>query len=136
MSTVSNAIRTEFTGSLGWPECLENRKGAPDQPAVYAIWSQAPFPRLNGETNVLYIGSTLRLGGATDGCRLYSYRFSPQRHATDIRTRTASLVKMGGILSLRWVVVPDEQSARAKERELLKGHLMEHWELPPFNGRR
>jgi len=87
-------------------------------------------------SNILYIGSTLRLGGPTDGCRLYSYRYSPQRHALGIRTRAALLVNAGGVLSLRWTLVSDELSARLKEEQLLERHLTEHWELPPFNGRR
>lgn len=137
MSTsVSAIVASELNGALPWPQCLDQRRHAPDAPAVYVIWTDDPFPRLVGQSNLLYIGSTLRLGGPTDGCRLYSYRFSPQKHSKDIRERTGQLVKAGRVLSLRWTVVPSEERARLKERTYLQEHLREHLEFPPFNRRR
>jgi hypothetical protein len=135
-TSVSANIASELNGVLPWPECLDQRRHAPDAPVVYVIWTDNPFPRLVGQSNIIYVGSTLRLGGSTDGCRLYSYRFSPQPHSKDMRERTDLLVKAGRVLSLRWAVVPNEESARLKERAYLKEHLREHLEFPPFNRRR
>jgi hypothetical protein len=134
--TVSELIANEFAQTLPWPLCLDNRKSAPDAPAVYALWCENQFARLIGNSNVLYIGSTLRLGGGTDGSRLYSYRFSPQPHSRAMRERTQSLVQAGHTVLLRWIEIPSEEQARTKERELLALHLSEHLEYPPFNGKR
>jgi len=134
--TVSESIARDFTKALPWPQCLDDRQSAPDSPAVYALWCTDEFARLIGKSNVLYIGSTLRLGGKTDGSRLYSYRFSPQPHSKAMRERAQAMIQAGHTVVLRWLEVSSEEQARTKENELLAQHLSEHLEYPPFNGKR
>jgi hypothetical protein len=136
--SVSTDIDTTFGHSSPWPQCLEpeGRRGVHDQPAVYVLWTATAFPRLVGSTNVLYVGSTLRLGGATDGSRLYSYRYATHLHSKTMRERAAQLMAAGFTITLRWWLVPDEVTARAEEKRLLRQHLSEHLEYAPFNRKR
>lgn len=134
--SVSESIDRDFTRALPWPQCLDDRQSVPDNPAVYVLWRSDEFSRLIGKSNVLYIGSSLHLGGKTDIARLYSYRFSPQPHSKAIRERAQAMIQAGHTVLLRWLEVSSVEQARTKERELLAQHLSEHLEYPPFNGKR
>ena len=84
---------------------------------------------------MLYIGSSVLLGGATDGARLYSYRYSPQSDPKDIRNRVGAVQASGNVVSLKWRAMILEAEARTNESRLLSEYKTIHLEYPPFNGK-
>lgn len=118
-----------------WSDSINSRTSVTDEAAVYAICTSDSFPRLRGNSSVVYIGSSLRLGGRSDGSRLYSYRYSPQPHSKKIRDGVAALEQDGYSVHLRWLQMKTEQEAREFESKLLAQHREEHLEYPPFNGK-
>lgn len=132
---ISTDIQTRLPDWRNWADALRNRPLVPADPAVYVIWTDSAVPRLHGTTNVLYIGSTKCLGGATDRARLYAYTYPSERHARLIKHRTETLIADGHAISLRWVVLQHHSEARRLESAFLQQHLDEHLELPAFNGK-
>jgi hypothetical protein len=132
---ISADILARLPDSRIWADALRNRSLVPADPAVYVIWTDDAVPRLHGATNVLYIGSTKRLGGATDRARLYAYTYPSGRHARLIKRRTETLIADGHPVSLRWLVLQHHADARRLESTFLQQHLDEHLEFPAFNGK-
>jgi hypothetical protein len=118
-----------------WQEALNNRKEINDRPAIYALISNITLPRLIGETRILYIGQTKCLGGSSDRARLYGYRYPSGNHGRLIRSRTERLMQIGHEITLHWLHVESEESARHHEATFLAQHMEEHLEFPPFNGK-
>ena len=125
----------DFDNSMLWDSALDQRDAIEPLPAVYALLHQAPFGRLRGESNILYIGSTGQLGGRSDRCRLRIYRYPNGAHANALRARTQQLVDFGVEVTLRWHYLQTRTEARAMESRILQEYLQEYCELPPFNSR-
>lgn len=134
---VSINIKEQLATCVPWDQALKAlvRKTIPDKPAIYMLWADMAFPRLQGQTNILYIGSTKRLGGSTDRARLYAYSYPSSPHSRLIRSRTAALIASGWSVSLCYLSVKHKQNARKLENTWLTLHLQKHLELPPFNGK-
>lgn len=132
---ISNEIITELANTRSWSDAIRKRESVSDSPAVYVILMDKFFPRLKGETRVLYIGHTKCLGGKTDRARLYAYRYASGGHGGDIRDRVSELAATGAVITLHWASFLHKSDARKRENELLIRHLKEHLELPPFNGK-
>ena len=119
-----------------WSDALQNRTGIHDSPAIYAIVTSAPFQRLNSQSRILYIGKTGCLGGSTDRCRLYTYRYAPKgQHGSRVRDSVAEVQAIGHSIYLRWKKLATEAEAVNWEQKILAAYLVEHLELPPFNRR-
>ena len=129
-------ILNNFPDSINLNHALDNRTEVPETPATYAWWCDIPFGRLVGESHVLYIGQTQKLGGPSETCRLYSYRFSPTERERRVRECVQSLTLMGRTIELRWCSTPPRDlDVETYERELLRIAEQDHLELPPFNRR-
>lgn len=135
MGIVMNLI-DGFTHSKPWPAVLNERASISDEPAVYALVHQRAIGRLRGESQVLYIGRTGKLGGNSESCRLRIYRYPNGEHARNLRRRTEILIDAGIEVSFHWEHLESDDLARAREADLLARYMDQHWELPPFNGRR
>lgn len=125
-----------FTHSRPWPAVLDERASIPDKPAVYVLLQQQAIGRLRGESRVLYIGRTGKLGGRSDSCRLRIYRYPNGDHARNLRRRTEILIEAGIEVSFHWEHLASDELARVREADLLERYMDLHWELPPLNGRR
>jgi hypothetical protein len=126
----------EFEDSIGWDEALQDLKTVHDGPAVYAITTSAPIQRLNAQSRILYIGKTGCLGGSSDRCRLYAYRYAPNgQHGSRVKASIAKVQEIGHTVSLRFKRLKTESEAKTWEERLLEEYANEHLELPPFNRR-
>jgi hypothetical protein len=134
--SISTTVDQSFGNSMDWPLCLSSRGEIHEAPAVYVLWSKIIFPRVLGHSNIVYVGSTGLLGGKSDVCRLYGYRYPSGHHGRGIAGRAEQLIANGYTLSLRWNVMESERAAQTLEAEILHNHLKEHLEYPPFTGRR
>jgi len=125
-----------FEHARSWQIAISQYQSIVDQPAVYMICCDQPFGRLKGQSDVLYIGATGRLGGDSLNCRLRGYRYPSSDHAREIKRKTELLISEGIVLTLKWTSVPEKHDALNIESETLLHYLQYHFELPPFNGRR
>ncbi len=125
----------DFIHSEEWPAVLNIRADIGVQPAVYALLHQDEFGRLQGQSRILYVGKTGRLGGDSQSCRLRIYRYPNGNHARELRRRSALLTDAGIVVVLKWKYVGSTAEATAEESRLLSEYKAEHGELPPFNSR-
>ncbi len=94
--------------------------------------ADSPICRLNGSSDILYIGQSMNLGEEEKG-RFWSY-MHPNKHESRIRQRITQLMKQGRQVSLYLCRSPPGGSSVSEhEKELLRKYAEEHWELPPFN---
>lgn len=126
-------IPKDFVKSYSWPDILDERKAVLSMAAVYALIHENDFGRLDGKSNILYIGSTKQLGGDSQSCRLRIYRYPNGGHAKELRRKTAVLTDVGVNVTLTWKYMSSEEAARAEEARLLTQYEKDHGELPPFN---
>jgi len=119
-----------------WPAVLDERTKIGSEPAVYALLHENLFGRLQGQSRVLYIGSTGQLGGDSQSCRLRIYRYPNGPHANELRRRVQLLIDSGFEITFQWKHVASKEEASRQEAFLLQQYVTEHGELPPFNGRR
>jgi hypothetical protein len=125
----------DFVNSENWPAVLDMRADIGARPAVYALLHQEEFGRLQGQSRILYIGKTGRLGGDSQSCRLRIYRYPNGNHARELRRRSALLTDRGIVVLLKWKYVDSSDEATAEESRLLSEYKNEHGELPPFNSK-
>lgn len=109
------------------------RKVIPASAAVYAITTSRTFGRLDGTSNILYVGSTRRLGGPSDRARLWAYSYPPTPREKRITAVCAALAADGHVLTLRWHIVTTLLDAQSLEATFLHQVADEHRELPPLN---
>jgi len=113
--------------SFSMPEHLKNKKG------IYVFVLGEKFPRLKGETDILYIGSTTR----TYGERLSQY-INPdvegrQRTNRRINNGLRRLLQNGKLVFLLFKPMEDNPRIKELENQLIEMFEKEHWELPPYN---
>jgi hypothetical protein len=125
----------DFPRSVSWRTALADPEAVAPTKAVYLIRTTTRFARLRGESSVLYIGSTIRLGGTGDRARLYAYRYSRGNQPRRIRMALEALAADGRKVELRWQAKKTEVAARATETKLLTRYLHGHLEYPPLNRR-
>lgn len=128
-------LPAEFNVSMAWLDALSGRSAIEALPATYGLLHQHPFGRLNGESRILYIGSTGKLGGSSESCRLRIYNYPNGPHAHSVRHRAQQLIDAGFAVTLHWVHQQCKTDAIALESKLLQEYLTIHAELPPFNSR-
>src|SRR6266480_1098095 len=109
-----------------WTNARECRTTISDAPAVYAITSPTRFGRLVGSSNILYVGSTQRLGGHSDRARLYSYRYPSNPRDRRINSVCSALAKDRKMIMLRWHHTDTLFEARRLEASLLHEIFDEH----------
>jgi hypothetical protein len=108
--------------------CGEASRQAPAAPGVYAFRRCQRFARLNGDTDLIYIGH----GYVLDRLMKYaSLRYKvPDKATTETRLAEYSL---SVALQVAWVAQPSKPDAKNLEGELLRLYAEEHLECPPFN---
>ena len=104
----------------------------PDNYGVYAIRRDTPLPRVQGSSDIVYIGSATNQKGLKN--RIGQY-FSPGPTQSTNKRILALITRPQGY-EIGWVVMPTITEAKAFEQELLDGYLRDHSELPPENHRR
>lgn len=102
-------------------------KNAPQQHGIYIIRmaNGQRFGRLNGESDILYIGCTRCRGGLRQ--RLFQY-FHPG--STQWTNRRINEIMKKYPIEVAWHPCQNPQNL---EHSLLKKYLEDHDELPPFN---
>lgn len=127
-------VVNNFKNRVNYDESLKNRKAVPDTKATYVLWCNTPLGRLIGQSHVLYIGSTNMLGGKSDSCRLYGYKYPSTPQERTMQKSIEILTKLGRQIELRWCEKPPRNlDVKQYESELLKKALENHLELPPLN---
>ena len=103
--------------------------------ATYLLVCNRPIGRLEGASDILYIGQSGRLDG-----RLRDYRSGDKKHTLqDYRIgETVGYLASDGVTVSFHVCQepPDGQTAKEYESQLLGRYEAEHWELPPCNFKR
>jgi hypothetical protein len=111
--------------------------------ATYLVVLNSPIGRLEGASDILYIGQSGRFGGDSSS-RLWTYCHPTKKnHPTKI-TQEDRVMKVVGNLTSNGVTVslhvcqepPDGQTVKEYESQLLSRYETEHWELPPCNFQR
>ena len=101
--------------------------------ATYLLALDHTIPRLNGESNILYIGYTGNLGG-NDSSRLWNYAnktADQEAHVWDIVSRLDSPTESVKLFTC--ISPPYDISYKDYDNKLLVDFLEHHWELPPLN---
>ena len=105
-------------------------KQAPKKPGVYLLRIKGGtiFPRIVGETDILYIGSTKNLKR-----RFYSYNNPGATQYTNQKVRNF-VVDLRHEAEFLWKEESDPERARITEHELISRYQKDHHEYPPLNG--
>ena len=112
----------------------------PHLPGVYVFASAQPFGRLQGASDILYLGCTRRgdLRGRLNEyariARAWPYA-PPGRKGAELKI-AGYYTKHGSDLKLGWLTETSPDAARKREGELLSRYDHDHGETPPFNGQR
>lgn len=100
---------------------------------TYLLVLSYAVPRLNGESDILYIGYTENLGG-NDRSRLWNYAYGTTDQEKYIWDIVGRLKGRGDSICLYLCVKPPgDLNYKEYEGRLLKDFREEHWELPPLN---
>jgi hypothetical protein len=101
---------------------------------TYLLVCNRQIPRLQGASDILYIGETKKLGGENN--RLWNYHYAVAANVTEYRVKECvrRLVSNGDSVSL-WVspIPPGDLTARQYESQLLGRYRNDHCEAPPLN---
>ena len=102
----------------------------PKKSGVYVIiLKNERICRLEGESDILYIGSTRGKGGLRN--RFSHYRNPGRSQNTNIKINNY-IFKREPHITIYWKIIENEDP-RKEEGELLKKYSEEHGELPPLN---
>ena len=104
----------------------------PTDIGVYAIRHHLPYPRMRGESDILYVGSATNRQGLRMRLRQY-FRPGPTQRTNK---RLRELVGESADYQVAFVVTRSGAEARSLEAELLERYEADHGELPPQNRRR
>lgn len=104
---------------------------APKSPGVYVlrIKGAKKFPRLLGETDILYIGSTNNLNR-----RFFEYNHPRKSKYTTNQKVNDFVNKYKNDAEFIWKTEQNAERARATESDLLRWYQDDHHEFPPLNG--
>ncbi len=126
-------VRITATGS-GWIE------GLPDQPGLYAVVRDREFPRLKGDTDILYMGCAgkpVRERGNEPATlrRRWASRWSfPTYNEVELREVLRELLADGEELIVVFAAGTMEiTELERREAQLLDRFFRDHRELPPLN---
>jgi len=128
-------VPAQFKNFMDWRGVLNRRTEIGARPAIYMLVLSRGFGRLRGKSSILYIGCTGMLGGASDRCRLRTYKYPNGRHASEINRRARQLLRSGRLIRFHWAFAKSKDEALKTEAALLSQYHKLHLELPPFNGR-
>jgi hypothetical protein len=101
---------------------------------TYLLVCSRQIARLQGASDILYIGQTGKLGGLNN--RLWNYHTAVSANVTEYRVMECvrKLVSNGDTVSLRIAATPpDGLTVSQYESQLLGQYRNDHCEAPPFN---
>ena len=101
----------------------------PKQMGVYVIRDSKNFGRYKGESDIVYIGSTVSSGGLKRRIRLYFHPGQTQHTSQRIH----KMLRQIHTLEISWICSLSGVDARRIEKKLLTQYHSDHFELPPFN---
>ena len=102
----------------------------PKKPGVYVIaLKNERICRLEGESDILYIGSTRGKGGLRN--KFSHYRNPGRSQNTNIKINNF-IIKSEPDIAIFWKIIENEDPRKEEER-LLNEYFNEHGELPPLN---
>ena len=105
----------------------------PEQPGVYIFrmaGGNTPIKRLNGCSDIVYIGSTPK--GGTVRSRLRDHRMS-RKDQKCVGGKIERVLKEVGPLEVGWKIFSRADQAANHESEILWRYGKDHIELPPLN---
>ena len=125
-----NTMKSSDTGMSEWVKWSGRTVGrAPRTPGVYVLrLANMAVPRLKGESDIVYVGSTSR-GRGTIRQRLRRHGCATQP-GRSMLNRVRSEV---GEIDLAWKSLATHTQALFMESQLLEKYLADHLELPPLN---
>lgn len=112
---------------------LIGRDGVLEGKGVYAFILCEEFGRLQGRSDILYIGRAKKFE-----TRLDRYSSNPDKSQITNRRVGDFLVRLleeGYRIHVYFKVLNDDDDIGREERKLLEQYECEHYELPPFNRR-
>lgn len=101
---------------------------------TYLLVCNRQIARLQGTSDILYIGQTEKLGGENN--RLWNYHYAVPANRTEYRVRECvkRLLSNGDAVSLRICPIPPNGlTVKQYESQLLSGYRDDHCEAPPLN---
>ena len=101
----------------------------PKQMGVYVIRDSKNFGRYKGESDIVYIGSTISSRGLKRRIRFYFHPGQTQHTSQRIH----NLLRRIHTLEISWICYQSGVDARNLEKKLLNQYHSDHHELPPFN---
>lgn len=101
----------------------------PKQMGVYVIRDSKNFGRYQGESDIVYIGSTTSSRGLKRRIRFYFHPGQTQHTSQRIH----KMLKHIHTLEISWIRSNAGEDARRIEKKLLNQYFTDHLELPPFN---
>jgi hypothetical protein len=116
---------SSFGFSSWYPFSKENLRKAPEEIGVYVFRKAKAemFGRLNGKSDILYIGSSKK--GLRS--RLQNYMHPGPTQWTNQRIHEYTVKNS---VEVSWLTF---QGPKNLEHDLLKQYFSDHWELPPLN---
>jgi hypothetical protein len=90
-----------------------------------------PLPRIKGQSDIVYIGSTKR--GKRGIRQRLQQHLRVREGGVDTGYRLDRVVKEVGALEIAWLTCPTHDDALWHEGELLSQYQSDHIELPPLN---
>lgn len=116
-----------FSGWAKWPVVFLDQ--VPETPGVYLFrLGGGTIPRVKGESDIVYVGSTAR--------KLGTLRQRLGNHKRDYQSGKSLLLRIRnerGEIELAWQSFRTHDQALYKESRLLDEYLRQHLELPPLN---
>jgi hypothetical protein len=102
--------------------------------ATYLIVGGSAVSRLQGASDILYIGQSTRFGGDKSS-RLWTYCHPTTKSHEDRLMNVIGDIQANGLMISLHVcqVTPNRQTAKQYESELLRRYKADHLELPPCN---
>lgn len=125
---------SKMTNFAGWKKwCSSTVEDAPRTPGVYVfrLAGEQAFRRLKGESDLLYIGSTIK-GKRTVRDRLKDH-LSPGKLARNIGYRLRRVRQEVSPIEVSWKTFDSHAEAKNQERMLLASYEKDHIEFPPLN---
>jgi len=97
-------------------------------PGIYEIRTDYEFGRLNGVSQVVYIGSAARGSKPSLRKRIGERVTDPERNLSGAEKL---LARAGHTLEFRFAKAKDGETARQMEIQRLTDYIGKHWEAPP-----
>lgn len=100
---------------------------------VYVFKTRDMMGRVQGVSDIAYIGSSLREGGVQARVREHFYRRAPESTKDPSGRINQWTSAWGYDVDVGWLVRSSKELAATIERELLEAYEVDHHELPPLN---